>query len=75
MSEFAVGRMAGKDGKQHGAPHFRGEFARMEEVGQKEQRTNHVQKCPSNLPMEDMSFINNDLEYGGGGGSRTRHRC
>ena len=34
VSEFAVGRMAGKDGKQHGAPHFRGEFARMEEVGQ-----------------------------------------
>jgi len=34
VCKFAIGRVAGKDGKQHGAPHFRGEFARTGEVGQ-----------------------------------------
>jgi len=29
VCEFAVSRVTGKDGKQHGAPHFRGEIARM----------------------------------------------
>ena len=69
MCKFAIGRVAGKDGKQHGAPHFRGEIARMKKPVKTGATYKSLTKMHFNFAYGRYVVNNKRLVHGGGGGS------